>query len=148
MNLASTIDAVVDLLEPLVTSNVLKRVSAGPREQITSYPCAWVWYGPMEVRHETIIRQNLERQSTRQIRVTLYVKRSGMLPMAYMALVPVIDAVIAQLQTVNDIDEVSDRFLVTGYGEAGVDDELDAVAVDIFVSSEWTDENTYVQDWR
>lgn len=148
MNLASTIAAVVELLEPLVTSGDLKRVSSGPREQLTSYPAAWVWYGPMEVRHETTIRQNLERNSVRQIRVTIYVKRSGMLPMAYMALVPVIDAVVAQLQTVNDIEDVSDRFLVTGYGEAGVDEELDAVAVDIFVLSEWTDENTYVHDWR
>jgi hypothetical protein len=148
VNLATTIDAVVELLQPLVAADVLKRVSTGPREQLTSYPAAWVWYGPMEVRHETTIRQNLERISLRQIRVSLYVKRSGMLPMAYMALVPVIDASVAQLQTVSEIDGVSDRFLVTGYSEAFLDVELDAVTADVLVLSEWNDADTYINDWR
>lgn len=146
--LAETIQAVVDLLEPLVTDGTLKRVSSGPREQLSSYPAAWVWYGPMEVRHETTIRQNLERVNVRTIRISLYDKRSGMLPQAYMSLVPVIDAVVARLQTVNEIDGVSDRFVVAGYGEAALDDELDAIVVDIVVTSEWTDADTYVQDWR
>lgn len=146
--LAETIQAVVDLLEPLVTDGTLKRVSSGPREQLSSYPAAWVWYGPMEVRHETTIRQNLERVNVRTIRVSLYDKRSGMLPQAYMALVPVIDAVVTRLQSVNEIDGVSDRFVVAGHGEASVDDELDAIVVDIVVTSEWTDADTYVQDWR
>lgn len=146
--LAETIQAVVDLLQPLVTDGTLKRVSSGPREQLSTYPAAWVWYGPMEVRHETTIRQNLERVNIRTIRISLYDKRSGMLPMAYMALVPVIDAVVARLQTVNEIDDVSDRFVVQGHGEAAEDSELDAIVVDIVVTSEWTDADTYVQDWR
>jgi hypothetical protein len=145
--LAATLDAITSLLQPLVADGTLKAAVTGPREQINDFPAAWVWFGPATVLHDPAGRTTLERHTTRTARVRLYAKRAALLPGAYTALVPLIDAVTATLSAAPVIEGVADRFGVTGHNEPGYDEELGALFVDVSCAALWIDADTYVQDW-
>lgn len=145
--LQDTLDAVTELLQPLVP-DTLKQVATGPHEQISTFPRAWVWYGPATVIHEPAGRTALERQTIRQVKVRIYEKRNKMLPQAYASLVGLIDAVTNQLNSAPVIDDVADRFGATGYSEPVEDQYLpDTIYVDVTCAALWTDADTYQQDW-
>jgi hypothetical protein len=145
--LQDTLDAVTELLQPLVEDGTLKQAVSGPREQLTSFPVAWVWFGPATVVHEPAGRATLERHTTRQLRIRLYTKRAGLLPGAYLSLVPLIDAVTETMNAAPTITDVADRFGFIGHGEPAYDEELAAIYVDMTCAALWVDADSYQHDW-
>lgn len=141
--LAETLQAVTDLLTPLVTAGTLKRAINGPQDQLNEFPAAWVWFGPA-----TVSRQAYERQITYTGFVRVYADRRGLLPGDYARLVPPVDAILAACRDNPTLGDLAERFDATAVSLPAYDAELNALSVDVQWAALVIEPDTYEQDWR
>lgn len=144
--LVSVLDAVADLLAPLVTAGTLKKVVDGPQDFEFEFPVAEVIFGPGSVGRNPEARI-LERRQTRTGVVRIYIARQQPLAGEYAKFAPIIDAVEAAFGASPRLGGVVDRFDCTGNTNLTWDDQQGLLSVDITWTAIDAEVDTYVNDW-